>query len=224
MGPCGRSGADAATSLRSGGDRGPDPLWNAAARRADDPPPGGLEQVAGLLVHQAARTDTGKVSRLLGCDLKVTRQDDQELRALRSDLGRLTRQSPIPEVLTQALPLVEAKPSISEDGVQALLHAAGLRQGQASTAPQVARGNEFGDCPRKPIKECLVPKTRRVAFVAAATTLSLGLLAVPAFAATTSTHPYVPGCSGDWHTTTSATNNHAPGTSVGCVNKLTPPA
>ena len=87
------------------------------------PPPGSLEQVAALLVHQAARADTNKASRLLACNLKVTRQADQGLRALRSDLGRLARQSPVPEVVTQALALAEAHPSISDDGVRALLYA-----------------------------------------------------------------------------------------------------
>ena len=205
------------------------PAQDDCADRQRAPVQGDHDRVAHALrgEQRQARADTGKASRLLACNLKVTRRDDQDLRALRamrSELGRVTRQSPIPEVVTQALALVEAHPNISDEGVQALLHAAGLRQGQASTAPQVARGNEFDNCPRKPIKESPVPKSRRVAFVAAATTLSLGLLGVPAFAATTSTHPYVPGCSGDWHTTTSATNNHARGTSAGCASKLTPPA
>ena len=112
------------------------------------PPPGKLEQIAGLLVHHASRTDTGKASRLLACNLKVTARNDQDLRALRSDLGRLVRQFPVPEVVvTQSLALVQAHPLLGDEGVQALLHAAGLRQGQASTAPQVARGNEFGNCP-----------------------------------------------------------------------------
>ena len=95
------------------------------------PPPGRLEQVAGLLVHQAARTDTGKASRLLACNLKVTTQDDQDLRALRSELGRLACQSPVPEVVTQALGLVEEHPRLTEEGVRALLHAAGLSNGPA---------------------------------------------------------------------------------------------
>ena len=96
------------------------------------PPPGGLEQVAGLLVHHAARTDTGKASRLLACDLKVTARDDQDLRALRSELGRLASQSPVPEVVTQALALVEEHPSISDEGIRALLHAARLSKDQAT--------------------------------------------------------------------------------------------
>ena len=76
------------------------------------PPPGKLEQVAGLLVHQAARTDTGKASRLLACSHKVTGKDDQDLRAPQSELGRLARQSPVPEVVTQTLALVETHPHI----------------------------------------------------------------------------------------------------------------
>ena len=72
------------------------------------PPPGKLEQIAGLLVHHASRTNTGKATRLLACNLKVTAQDDQDLRALRSDLGRLARQSPVPEVVTQSVAFVEA--------------------------------------------------------------------------------------------------------------------
>jgi len=96
------------------------------------PPPGKLEQIAGLLVHHASRTDTGKASRLLACNLKVTARGDQDLRALRSDLERLARQSPIPEVVTQALALVEAHPLLRDEGVRALLHAAGLSQGQAT--------------------------------------------------------------------------------------------
>ena len=96
------------------------------------PPPGRLELVAGLLVHQAARADTGKASGLLACNLKVTVRDDQDLRALPSDLGRLATQSPIPEVVTQALVLVEEHPRLTEEGVRALLHAAGLSQGQAT--------------------------------------------------------------------------------------------
>ena len=102
------------------------------------PSPGGLEQVAGLLVHQAARGGTGKSSRLLACNFKVTARGDQDLRALRSDLGRLARQSPTPEVVTQALALVEASPGMGDEGVQALLHAAGLSQGQATTTPRPA--------------------------------------------------------------------------------------
>jgi len=128
------------------------------------PPPGKIEQIAGLLVHHASRTDTGKASRLLACNLKVTARNDQDLRALRSDLGRLVRQFPVPEVVvTQSLALVQAHPLLGDEGVQALLHAAGLSQGQASTAPQVARGNEFDHSFLKSIKETPVPKTRRVA-------------------------------------------------------------
>ena len=108
------------------------------------PPPGRLEQVAGLLVHQAARGDTGKASRLLGCNLKVTARDDQDLRALRSDVGRLARQSPTPEVLVQALALVEAHPLLSDDGVRALLHAAGLSQGQATRPLVLALAGVYG--------------------------------------------------------------------------------
>ena len=83
-------------------------------------------------MHQAARTDKGKSLRLLACNLKVTRQDDQDLRALRSDLGRLAIQSPVPEVVTQALALVEEHPHISDEGIRALLHAAGFSQGRAA--------------------------------------------------------------------------------------------
>ena len=106
--------------------------------------PGGLEQVAGLLVHQAARADTGKASGLLACNLKVTAHDDQDLRALRSELGRLAGQSPVPEVVTQALALVEAHALLSDDGVRALLHAAGLSQGQASTSLVLALAGLYG--------------------------------------------------------------------------------
>ena len=55
----------------------------------------------------AARTGTGKAARLLGCNLKVTGQDDQDRRALQSDLGRLA--SLVPEVVTQSLALVEER-------------------------------------------------------------------------------------------------------------------
>ena len=108
------------------------------------PPPGRLEQVAGLLVHQAARTDKGKSLRLLACNLKVTRQDDQDLRALRSDLGRLASQSPVPEVVTQALALVEEHPHISDEGIRALLHAAGFSQGRAARPLVLALAGLYG--------------------------------------------------------------------------------
>ncbi len=93
------------------------------------PPTGGLEQVAGLLVHHAARTDTGQASRLLARNLKVTARGDQDLRALRSDLGGLARQSPIPEVVTQAVALVEtvAKHPAVLDRVR-LVHASSSRR------------------------------------------------------------------------------------------------
>ena len=74
----------------------------------------------------------GKATRLLGCNLKVTGQDDQGRRALRSDLGRLASQSPVPEVLIRSLALVEEHPRLTEDGVRALLHAARLSEGQAT--------------------------------------------------------------------------------------------
>ena len=108
------------------------------------PPPGRLEQVAGLLVHHAARTDTGKASRLLACNLKVTARDDQDLRALRSELGRLAKQSPVPEVVTRALALVEGHPRISEDGIRALLRAARLSEGQATRSLVLALAGLYG--------------------------------------------------------------------------------
>ena len=108
------------------------------------PPSGRLEQVAALLVHQAARADTGKATRLLACNLKVTAQDDQDLRALRSELGRLASQSPVPEVVVQALVLVEEHPRLTEDGVRALLHAAGLSQGQATRPLVLALAGLYG--------------------------------------------------------------------------------
>ncbi len=108
------------------------------------PAPGGLEHVAGLLVHHASRTDTGKATRLLACNLKVTARGDQDLRASRSDLGRLARQSPVPEVLVQSLALVEARPGMGDDGARALLHAAGMSEGQATTSLVLALAGLYG--------------------------------------------------------------------------------
>ena len=73
-----------------------------------------------------------------------TARGDQDLRALRSDLGRLARQSHIREVVSQALALVEAHPLLSDDGVRALLHAAGVSQGQAPRPPVLALAGLYG--------------------------------------------------------------------------------
>ena len=108
------------------------------------PPLGKLEQIAGLLVHHASRTDTGKASRLLACNLKVTARDDQDLRALRSDLGRLAKQTPVPQVVSQALGLVEEHPCLSEEGIRTLLHAAGFSQGRASRPLVLALAGLYG--------------------------------------------------------------------------------
>ena len=108
------------------------------------PPLGKLEQIAGLLVHHASRTDTGKATRLLACNLKVTAQDDQDLRALRSELGRLASQSPVPEVVTQALTLIEEHPRLTEEGIQALLHAARFSEGQATRSLVLALAGLYG--------------------------------------------------------------------------------
>ena len=108
------------------------------------PPLGKLEQIAGLLVHHASRTDTGKATRLLACNLKVTAQDDQDLRALRSELGRLASQSPVPEVVTQALALVEEHPRLTEEGIRALLHAARFSEGQATRSLVLALAGLYG--------------------------------------------------------------------------------
>ena len=59
-------------------------------------------------------------------------------------IGRLARQSPIPEVVTQALALVEAHPSISDDGIRALLHAARLSEGQATRPLVLALAGLYG--------------------------------------------------------------------------------
>ena len=72
--PVGNPSAAALASLRSGGDRGSDPLRDAAAHRADDPTSGGPEQVAGLLVHHAARTDPGFMFHVFGALAEFERE------------------------------------------------------------------------------------------------------------------------------------------------------
>jgi hypothetical protein len=60
-------------------------------------------------------------------------------------------------------------------------------------------------------------RTIRLAIAAGATVLAIALPAAPAVADHSPTFLPPPGCTGGWNTTQSAMNNHAPGTSSGCV-------
>jgi hypothetical protein len=59
-------------------------------------------------------------------------------------------------------------------------------------------------------------RTIRLAVAAGAAVLAIALPA-GALAAPSPTLLPPPGCTGDWNTTQSAANNHAPGTAPGCA-------
>jgi hypothetical protein len=61
-----------------------------------------------------------------------------------------------------------------------------------------------------------MPRTVRVAVTAGAAVLALALPAAAGAAPSSSLVP-PPGCTGDWNTTQSANNNHAPGVAGGCA-------
>lgn len=122
---------------------------NTVTRRLDllvptTAPPGALEQVAGLLLHQATRGDRDRVSLLLQGKLRASGEHARTLRNARAQAGLLARATPVPKVVIRALDLVDRHGGLRDEGIRGLLHAAGLSQGSADRALVLGLAGLYG--------------------------------------------------------------------------------
>ena len=108
------------------------------------PPPGGLEQVASLLAHQAARGDTSRAKQLLDSHLQAHAHQGRRARATRGEAGRLARATPVPEVVLMVLRLLDDHAEVTQDAFRELLRVAGLSDGQAGRALVMGLSELYG--------------------------------------------------------------------------------
>ena len=125
-------------------------------------PIGSLEQVAGLIAHQAARGDSGAARQFLRSNLHAQR-DDRRLHHIRTEAARMSRSAPTPPAILAALELVDETPQLTDDGIRRALHACGLSDGEAGRDLVLGLAALFGLT-----ESCTRPEAREVLALAAA--------------------------------------------------------